>query len=93
VVVSAPEIKRQDSPRRGSGRKENYERRFPQEWPDALAALETDWHKEFLEIAPWLIVVFRRGSRHYQEAFERIGRFCGMSGAPAGGRELPPHQL
>ncbi len=39
--------------------KDNYERRFPQEWLDALAALETDWHKEFLEIAPWLNVVFR----------------------------------
>jgi hypothetical protein len=26
---------------------------------DALGPLETDWHKEFLETAPWLIVIFR----------------------------------
>ena len=32
---------------------------FPQEWLDALFALGTDWHKEFLEVAPHLIVVFR----------------------------------
>ena len=40
-------------------KRENYGRRFPQEWLDALFALGTDWHKEFLEIAPHLIVVFR----------------------------------
>ena len=26
---------------------------------DAIAPFGTDWHKDFLEIAPWLIVVFR----------------------------------
>lgn len=30
----------------------------PQEWLDALAPLDTNAHKPFLEIAPWLIVVF-----------------------------------
>lgn len=29
------------------------------EWLEALAPLGTDWHKEFLETAPYLIVVFR----------------------------------
>jgi Nitroreductase family len=51
VVVSAGEIKRKI--RLAAEEKENYERRFPQEWLDALAALKTDWHKGFLEIAPW----------------------------------------
>ncbi|MGH7725024.1 MAG: nitroreductase family protein [Candidatus Eiseniibacteriota bacterium] len=37
-----------------------YERRAPAEWLEALAPLGTDFHKEYLEIAPWLIVVFRR---------------------------------
>ena len=30
-----------------------------QDWLEALAPLGTDWHKEFLEAAPYLIVVFR----------------------------------
>jgi iodotyrosine deiodinase len=59
VVVSAPEIKHKIRLAAEAEEKENYERRFPQEWLDALAALETGWRKEFLEIAPWLIVVFR----------------------------------
>ena len=32
---------------------------MPVEWLEALAPLGTDWHKEFLETAPYLIVVFR----------------------------------
>ena len=35
-----------------------YQGGAPQEWLDALAALGTDEHKPFLEIAPYLIVVF-----------------------------------
>ena len=40
-----------------------YEQRAPDEWLDALRPLGTDAHKEFLEVAPWLIVVFRHVSR------------------------------
>ncbi len=29
------------------------------DWREALAPLGTDWHKEFLETAPYLIIVFR----------------------------------
>jgi nitroreductase len=32
--------------------------RTPEEWLGALAPLGTDEHKPFLEIAPWLIVIF-----------------------------------
>src|SRR5580658_5385110 len=57
VVVSDAEIKRQIRIAAEEEERENYDRRFPQEWLDALSALGTDWHKEFLEIAPFLIVV------------------------------------
>ncbi|CAM3760169.1 hypothetical protein POKO110462_18590 [Pontibacter korlensis] len=30
------------------------------EWLEDLAELGTDWHKPFLEMAPWLIVVFKK---------------------------------
>jgi iodotyrosine deiodinase len=59
VVVSDPDIKRQIRIAAEEEERENYGRRFPQEWLDALFALGTDWHKEFLEVAPHLIVVFR----------------------------------
>lgn len=37
----------------------NYlESRMNDEWQEALAPLGTDHHKEFLEIAPWIVVLF-----------------------------------
>lgn len=38
--------------------REFYTQRAPQAWLEALAPLGTDWHKPFLEIAPWLVAVF-----------------------------------
>ncbi|MDU0369080.1 nitroreductase family protein [Hymenobacter endophyticus] len=50
---------------------ESYAHRMSAEWLEDLAPLGTDTHKEFLETAPWLLVVFRRvyefrpdGSQH-----------------------------
>jgi iodotyrosine deiodinase len=59
VVVLDPEIKQKIRIAAEAEERDNYERRFPHEWLDALAALGTDWHKDFLEIAPCLIAVFR----------------------------------
>lgn len=59
VVVSDAEVKRRIRQAAEAEERENYERRMPEEWKEALARLGTDWHKEFLEIAPYLIVVFR----------------------------------
>jgi len=59
VVVSDPSVKRQIRAAAEAEEKENYEHRFPREWLDAIEPFETDWNKPFLEIAPYLIVVFR----------------------------------
>ena len=58
-MVSDPELKHRIRLAAEIEERENYERRFPEEWLQALAPLGTDWHKEFLDIAPYLIVVFR----------------------------------
>jgi iodotyrosine deiodinase len=59
VVVADPAVKREIRIAAEAEERENYERRFPPEWLAALAPFGTDWHKEFLEVAPYLIVVFR----------------------------------
>lgn len=38
----------------------NYKERMSDEWLEDLAPLGTDEHKPFLEIAPWLIVIFKK---------------------------------
>lgn len=63
-----------------------YSTRAGQEWLDALAPLGTDPDKPFLDIAPWLIVVFgqRRGgiepgdTRMNYYVTESVGIACGL---------------
>jgi iodotyrosine deiodinase len=59
VVVSDPSVKREIRIAAETEERESYERRMPEEWLEALAPLGTDWHKPFLETAPYLIAVFR----------------------------------
>ncbi|MEN8163101.1 MAG: nitroreductase family protein [Acidobacteriota bacterium] len=58
----------------------------PREWLDALAPFGLDWRKPFLEIAPWLVVVFKQvhgvnedGSRQTNYYVnESVGIACGL---------------
>jgi nitroreductase len=59
VVVSNPEVKRQIREAAEAEEREFYQRRAPREWLAALEPLGTDWQKPFLEIAPYLVVIFR----------------------------------
>ena len=58
VIVSNPELKTKIRIAAEKEEQEFYERRAPQEWLDALAPLGTNKDKPFLEIAPYLIVIF-----------------------------------
>ncbi|MEP7028661.1 MAG: nitroreductase family protein [Candidatus Eisenbacteria bacterium] len=60
VAVSDPELKRRIREGAEVEERDFYDRRAPAEWLEALAPLGTDFHKDYLEVAPWLIVVFRR---------------------------------
>ncbi len=59
-VVTNPELKKQI---RAAAEKEEYDSyngRMTEEWLEDLAPLGTDWEKPFLEVAPALIIVFKR---------------------------------
>jgi iodotyrosine deiodinase len=58
VAISNPEIKRRIREAAETEEREFYESRAPQEWLEALAPLGTDANKPFLEVAPYLIVIF-----------------------------------
>ena len=68
IIVTDAELKRKIRVAAEKEEKQNYERRMSQEWLDDLADLGTDWHKDFLEVAPALIVVF---SVEYEKDGER----------------------
>ena len=85
IVVDDPELKHKIRIAAEAEERENYGHRMPQQWLDDLAALGTDWHKEFLEIVPYLIVVFKERYRiedgmqkknYYVD--ESVGIACGF---------------
>lgn len=59
VVVDDPGLKKEIRIAAEAEERESYDHRFPQEWLDALEPIGTTWEKPFLEIAPYLVVVFR----------------------------------
>lgn len=59
-VVSDPAIKQEIRIAAEKEEQLSYNGRMSAEWLEDLAPLGTDWHKPFLEIAPYLIVVFKR---------------------------------
>ncbi len=72
AVVSNLELKRRIREAAETEERESYEHRMSPEWLEALAPLGTDWHKEHLEDAPYVIIVF--------EQF--YGLRSGLDGAP-----------
>lgn len=86
VIIDDPELKRAIRHAAEREERENYESRFPPGWLEALAPLGTDWHKEFLEVAPYLVVVFKETYGHDQRGDkitnyyvnESVGIACGL---------------
>ena len=59
-VVSNVEIKKQIRIEAEKEEYESYNGRMPEEWKKDLLPLQTDWKKEFLETAPYLVIVFKK---------------------------------
>jgi nitroreductase len=86
VVVGDPDTKRRIRIAAEAEERRAYENRMSEEWLEALSPLGTSWQKGFLEIAPWIVVLFEQihgsfpdGSqkKHYY-ARESVGIAAGM---------------
>jgi nitroreductase len=63
VIVSDPGLKHKIRIAAESEEKEFYKHKISDEWREDLAPLGTTWKKAFLEIAPYLVVVFQQKYR------------------------------
>ncbi len=59
-VVSDPVIKKEIRIAAEKEEFDSYNGRMSKEWLEDLAPLGTDWRKPFLEIAPYLIIIFKK---------------------------------
>lgn len=61
VVTGDTEVKHRIRVAAEQEERTNYEGgRLPEHWREALEPLGTDWHKEFLEVVPWIVVLFEQ---------------------------------
>lgn len=58
VATDNSSLKRQIREAAEAEERTNYDGRMNDKWQQELAPLGTDWHKEFLEVAPWIVVLF-----------------------------------
>lgn len=70
-VVENPEIKKQIRIAAEKEERHSYESRMSDSWLEDLKPLGTGWEKPFLEIAPYLIIVFRRTYEFGEEGKNR----------------------
>ena len=64
---------------------DSYHGRMSERWLDDLKPIGTDWHKPFLEEAPWLVIIFKRvfemedgEKKNNYYVNESVGIACGM---------------
>ena len=82
-VVSDSEIKKQIRMEAEKEEYESYHGRMPEEWLKDLRPLQTDWRKEFLEMAPYLIIVFKRSYEVEENGYKHpnyyVSESCGIA--------------
>lgn len=85
-VVSNPELKSKIRAAAEQEEYNSYHGRMSESWLKDLAPLGTDWHKPFLETAPFLIIVFKRAyepgengeKKNNYYVNESVGIACGF---------------
>ncbi len=84
VVIGNPAVKKQIREAAEEEERVNYlENRMNEQWQETLAPLGTDHHKEFLEIAPWIVVLFEERFRLDDDSNKRnnyyVKESCGIA--------------
>lgn len=85
-VVGNPKIKKAIRQAAEQEEYENYHGRMSDDWLKDLEPFDTDWHKPFLETAPWLIIPFKKSydvdekGNHSKNYYvnESVGLACGF---------------
>ncbi|MEP5612061.1 MAG: nitroreductase family protein [Cyclobacteriaceae bacterium] len=84
-AISNPELKKKIKEAAEKEEYDSYHGRMSERWIKDLEPIGTDWHKPFIEEAPWVIIVFKRvferengekNNNYYVN--ESVGIACGM---------------
>ena len=79
VAIQNPKIKSEIRNAAEKEEFESYHNRMTDEWLKDLKPLGTDWRKPFLEIAPWLIVMFSQTTAPDKSKHYYVQESCGIA--------------
>ena len=83
VAVSNPELKRRIREAAEEEERTSYGGRMSEEWLEALEPIGTDANKPFLEIVPWIVVLFAQRSGFREDGSKRkhyyVQESCGIA--------------
>lgn len=65
--------------------KKSYGGRMSDEWLEDLAPLGTDWEKEFIDVAPWIVIVMKRAYEIQEDGTKRQNYYVSESVGLASG--------
>lgn len=84
-VISNTELKHRIREMAEKEEYESYNGRMTEEWLKDLAPIGTDWNKPFIDIAPWIIVAFKKPydmvdgkKKNNYYVVESVGLACGF---------------
>lgn len=78
-VIQNAEIKSEIRKAAEKEEHDSYINRMTETWKDDLKPLGTDWHKPFLETAPWLIVMFSQTKAPDKSKHYYVQESCGIA--------------
>ncbi len=83
VAISDPDVKRRIREAAEEEERSFYAERATPEWLEALAPIGTDWEKPFLEMVPWIVVLFAQstgvGEAGEKEKHYYVQESCGIA--------------
>lgn len=65
--------------------KKSYDGRMSDAWLEDLAPLGTDWEKEFIDVAPWIVIVMKRAYEIQEDGSKRQNYYVSESVGLASG--------
>jgi iodotyrosine deiodinase len=84
-LISNPALKSEIRKAAEQEEYESYNGRMSEAWLKDLAKFDTDWHKPFIETAPWIVVIFKKvydldngEKKNNYYVNESVGIACGM---------------
>lgn len=65
--------------------KKSYDGRMSDEWLEDLAPLGTDWEKEFIDVAPWIVIIMKRAYEYNEDGSKHNNYYVSESVGLAAG--------